>query len=195
MDGMEATAEIRSREKKSGKRVPILAMTAHAMRGDRERCLANGMDGYISKPIQPGDLFAEIERCVGIQRGDHLMMENPQAMSELIDGPSLLERVEGDRELLTEMILIFKEEAPTLLGAMREALKTTDWVVLERAAHSLKGAVSNLSSKAAASLAQKLEQDAKNKDAESAKVNLTEIERVMELLLPGLSEWCQGVSK
>ena len=64
MDGMEATAAIRKREKDSGRHVPILAMTAHAMRGDKERYLAGGMDGYISKPIHPADLFAEIERCL-----------------------------------------------------------------------------------------------------------------------------------
>jgi len=195
MDGMEATAEIRSREKKSGKHVPILAMTAHAMRGDRERCLANGMDGYISKPIHPVDLFAEMERCLGLQKGNSPMMEKSQETSELIDRVSLLERVEGDHELLNEMIQIFKEEAPALLNAMREALQSGDTVVLERSAHSLKGAVGNLSSKTTANAALKLEQDAKNSDMESAKLSLAEVERVMKLLLPALSDLCQGVSK
>jgi len=195
MDGMEATAEIRSHEKKSGKHVPILAMTAHAMRGDRERCLANGMDGYISKPIHPVDLFAEIERCVGLPKGKSLMTEKTQGTSGLIDRASLLERVEGDQELLTEMIQIFKEEAPALMNTMRNALQSGDWVVLERSAHSLKGAVSNLSSKAVASAALKLEQDAKNNDMEGAKRSLAEVEQVMKLLLPALAELCQGVSK
>jgi PAS domain S-box-containing protein len=195
MDGMEATAEIRSREKKSGKHVPILAMTAHAMRGDRERCLANGMDGYISKPIHPVDLFAEMERCLGLQKGNSPMMEKSQETSELIDRVSLLERVEGDHELLNEMIQIFKEEAPALLNAMREALQSGDTVVLERSAHSLKGVVGNLSSKTTANAALKLEQDAKNSDMESAKLSLAEVERVMKLLLPALSDLCQGVSK
>ena len=195
MDGMEATAEIRSREKKTGKHVPILAMTAHAMRGDRERCLANGMDGYISKPIHPVDLFAEIERCVGLQKGQSPMTENAKESGELIDRASLLERVEGDQELLTEMIQIFKEEAPMLMTAMSEALKSGDWVVLERSTHSLKGAVSNLSSKTVANVALKLEQDAQKKDLESAKKNLGEVERVMKMLLPALSDLCQGVVK
>jgi two-component system sensor histidine kinase/response regulator len=195
MDGMEATAEIRNREKKSGTHVPILAMTAHAMRGDRERCLANGMDGYISKPIHPADLFAEIERCVGPQKGKPPMTELTQGTGELIDRASLLERVEGDRELLAEMIQIFKEEVPVLMNTMRESLQRGDWTVLERSAHSLKGAVSNLSSKATASVALKLEQDAKNKDAESSKASVAEIERIMNSLLPALSELCQGVSK
>jgi PAS domain S-box-containing protein len=195
MDGMEATAEIRGRERKSGKHVPILAMTAHAMRGDRERCLANGMDGYISKPIHPVDLFAEIERCVGSPKGNAPMTENTQGTSELIDRTTLLERVEGDRELLAEMIQIFREEAPALVSTMRESLQSGDWVLLERSAHSLKGAASNLSSKPTATVALKLEHEAKNRDAASAEISLTEIERIMKLLLPALSELCQGVPK
>jgi CheY-like chemotaxis protein len=195
MDGMEATAEIRSREKQTGKRVPILAMTAHAMRGDRERCLENGMDGYISKPIHPVELFAEIERCLGLQKGNNPMPEKSQKMQDLIDRPSLLERVEGDQGLLTEMIQIFMEEAPALLDSMRESLRAGNMALLERSAHSLKGAVSNLSSKAATSAALKLEQDAKEYNAQSAKESLTAVEEVMKLLVPALSELCQGVSK
>jgi signal transduction histidine kinase/CheY-like chemotaxis protein len=198
MDGMEATVEIRHREQKSGKHVPILAMTAHAMRGDRERCLANGMDGYISKPIHPVDLFAEIERCLVQQKGNNPMTENSQetqGTQELINRVSLLERVEGDQELLTEMIQIFMEEAPALLQAMRESLQVGDMTLLERSAHSLKGAVSNLSSKSAANAALKLERDAKENNSRSAKESLAAVEGIMKLLLPALSELCQGVSR
>ena len=195
MDGMEATAEIRNREKSSGRHVPILAMTAHAMRGDKERCLASGMDGYISKPIQPAGLFAEIERCLGASGGGNTMAENPQKPDEQIDRVSLLERVEGDQELLTEMIHLFQEDAPNLLAAMRDAQQRGDMAVLERSAHSLKGAVSNFSAKAAAAAALQLEQDARNKDAESAKKSLVDVERSVKNLLPALAELCQGVSK
>jgi HPt (histidine-containing phosphotransfer) domain-containing protein len=153
------------------------------------------MDGYISKPIHPVDLFAEIERCVGLQKGNNPMAEYLHEATELIDRVSLMARVEGDQELLTEMIQIFKEEAPALMAAMRSALQSGDWIVLERSAHSLKGAASNLSSKSAASVALKLEHDAQNKDEGSAKLSLAEVERVMQLLLPALSDICQGVSK
>ena len=195
MDGMEATAAIRQREKNSGKHVPILAMTAHAMRGDKERCLASGMDGYISKPIQPVELFAEIERCVGASPGSGAMTKNSQEPVEQIDRVSLLERVEGDQELLAEMIGLFREGAPHLLSAMREALQRGDMAALEMSAHSLKGAVGNLSAKATAAAAMQLEKDAKNKDAESAKESLAEVERAVSRLLPVLAEICQGVSK
>jgi two-component system sensor histidine kinase/response regulator len=195
MDGMEATAAIREREKVSGKHIPILAMTAHAMRGDKEKYLASGMDGYVSKPIHPAGLFAEIERCLKASGGSNAMTENLQGTNELIDRVSLLERVEGDRELLTEMIHLFQEDAPKLLTAMRDALQRGDMAVLERSAHSLKGAASNLSAKATAAAALQLEKDANSKDAESAKKSLAAVERAVEHLLPALAELCQGVVK
>jgi CheY-like chemotaxis protein len=195
MDGMEATAAIRQREKNSGKHIPILAMTAHAMRGDKERCIASGMDGYISKPIHPDGLFAEIERCLTRTERSNTMAENSQEPGELIDRVSLLERMEGDQELLTEIIHLFQEDAPNLLTAMRDALQRADMAVLERSAHSLKGAVSNLSAKVTAAAASRLENDARNKDAESAKESLVELERAVKNLLPMLADLCQGVTK
>ena len=195
MDGMTATLAIRDREKETGRHIPILAMTAHAMRGDKERCLASGMDGYLSKPIHPDGLFAEIERCLAAAGKGSAMTENSQESREQIDRVSLLERVEGDQELLSEMIHIFQEDAPNLLTAMRDALQRGDMAVLERSAHSLKGAVSNLSAKATAAAALQLENDAKNKDVESAKGSLAEVERIMKQLLPLLVEICQEVTK
>lgn len=123
------------------------------------------------------------------------MTENLQGPNEQIDRASLLERVEGDRELLTEMIHLFQEDAPKLLTAMRDALQLGDMAVLERSAHSLKGAVSNLSAKATAAVALQLENDAKNKDVESAKKSLVEVERAVKHLLPALADLCQGVAK
>jgi two-component system sensor histidine kinase/response regulator len=195
MGGMEATAAIREREKLLGKHVPIVAMTAHAMRGDKERCLASGMDGCISKPIHPAGLFAEIERCLAKKEGSPNMAEIPQNSRELIDRVSLLERVEGDQELLTEMVHLFQEDAPNLLAAMRDALQRADMPLLERSAHSLKGAASNLSAGAAAAAAMQLELNAKNRDAESARGSLVEVERAVKQLLPALAELCQGVAK
>ena len=195
MDGMAATVAIREGEKQTRRHVPIVAMTAHAMRGDKERCLASGMDGYLSKPIHPDGLFAEIERCLAAAGRNSEMTENSQESREQIDRVSLLERVEGDQELLSEMIHIFQDDAPNLLTAMGDALQSGDMAVLERSAHSLKGAASNLSAKSTAAAALQLENDAKNNDVESAKGSLAEVERMMKQLLPLLAEICQEVTK
>jgi len=195
MDGMEAAAAIRERERSSGKHIPIVAMTAHAMRGDKERCLASGMDGYISKPIHPSDLFAEISRHLSETERGNTVKENSEPPNEQIDRTSLLERVEGDQELLAEMVNLFVEDAPNLLATMREAFDRGDMAVLERSAHSLKGAASNLSAQVTAAAAFRLEKDAKNMDAESVKASLAEVERAVGRLLPVLASLCQGVSK
>jgi two-component system, sensor histidine kinase and response regulator len=195
MDGMEATAAIRGRERKSGKHVPILAMTAHAMRGDREKCLASGMDGYISKPIHPAALFAEIDRCLTRHEGSKEMVDQSGPSGEQVDRASLLERVEGDEELLVEMVNLFQQDAPNLLAAIRDSLQAGDMTVLERSAHSLKGAAGNLSAKAAAAAASQLEKDAKNKATAAAKTSFVEVERALKNLLPALAELCEAVTK
>ena len=123
------------------------------------------------------------------------MTENMQGPDVQIDRVSLLERVEGDRDLLTEMVHLFQEDVPKLLTTMRDALQNADMAVLERSAHSLKGAASNLSAKATAAAALQLEKDAKNQDAETAKKSLAEVERAVERLLPALAELRQGVTK
>ena len=123
------------------------------------------------------------------------MTEISEGPSEQVDRVSLLERVEGDQELLTEMIHLFQGDAPNLLAGMRDALQRGDMTVLERSAHSLKGAASNLSAEATTAAALQLEKDAKNKDAEAAQKSLLEVERAVERLLPALAELCQGVTK
>ena len=195
MDGMEATAEIRRREALSGRHFPILAMTAHAMRGDRERCIASGMDGYVSKPIQSAELFAEIDRCLTATDGGGEMAEKSLQENGPVDRASLLERVQGDHELLAEMIHLFQEGAPNLLASMRDALQRGDMTVLERSAHSLKGAASNLSANAAAAAAMRLEKAAGNRDSGAAPSRLAEVEQAVNQLLQALAELPEGVSK
>src|SRR6202790_694384 len=77
MDGLEATAAIRKKEKLSGKHQAVIALTAHAMKGDQERCVAAGMDGYLSKPIRPQELDAILDAYVARQRGTPLTQETP----------------------------------------------------------------------------------------------------------------------
>jgi two-component system, sensor histidine kinase and response regulator len=196
MGGMEATAEIRRREAVSGGHLPIVAMTAHAMRGDRERCLAGGMDGYISKPIHARDFFAEIERCLSGGDTNPLAIENPtRPEAPLLDQELLLQRVQGDRELFAEIIRLFLEDAPRSLETMRVALERADLRALEHAAHSLKGAAGNLAAQSVANAASQLERSAQGGSAGAAREDLATLEGLLERLLPTLDGLCQGVSK
>jgi signal transduction histidine kinase/DNA-binding response OmpR family regulator/HPt (histidine-containing phosphotransfer) domain-containing protein len=131
MGGLEATKAIRERERETARdRVRIVAMTAHAMSGDRERCLAAGMDGYLSKPTESRTLFAEVE-------GEPGASTNPP-----VDESDLVNRLHGDKELAAEIVRLFAEECPALLEGIRTALDQRDAAAVRRAAHTLKGAAS-----------------------------------------------------
>jgi signal transduction histidine kinase/CheY-like chemotaxis protein len=135
MDGFEATAEIRAREKASGSgHVRIIAMTAHAMAGDRDRCLRAGMDGYLSKPLDSRLLRAVVEEEV-VGGGLRPVFEREAA----------LERLGGDTQRLSEVIQLFLADCPQRLAAMRTALDTRDADAIAREANRLKGAAANLS--------------------------------------------------
>jgi two-component system sensor histidine kinase/response regulator len=123
------------------------------------------------------------------------MEESTSRQGEQLDRTSLLIRVEGDHELLVEVINLFLGEAPQQLEAMRSALQQGDMGMLERSAHSMKGAAGNLSALATASAAWRLEQNAKKGDAESAKTSLAVLEGAIERLLPELADLCQEVAK
>jgi CheY-like chemotaxis protein len=197
MDGLEATAAIRGAEKSSGKHLPIVAMTANAMRGDRERYLNGGMDGYISKPVNSRLLFAEMERCLAgikINTGTAIT-EDPPPLAEQLDRALLLERVEGDQELLAEMIQLFLADAPHLLDAMRNALLQGDMILLERSAHSMKGAAGNMSAMVTVNAAMQLEQSVKKGDPELSRAYLAALEGAVERLIPVLAGLCQEVLK
>ncbi|HEV3253014.1 MAG TPA: response regulator [Candidatus Acidoferrales bacterium] len=198
MDGLEATAAIREREKLTGAHLPIVAMTAHAMKGDREKCLASGMDGYITKPIQIRELLAVIE--------DHLpatvkAAPPPPATApaadvsrEVLDAKSVLERLEGDRELLSSLIRIFETEAPALMQEMRKALAERDEKALERVAHTLKGCLGNFAAPAAFEAARELEAIGRAGNFVAAGIACAALEREIERLLPALQELERGVA-
>jgi signal transduction histidine kinase/CheY-like chemotaxis protein len=166
MSGLEAAAVIREREKATGRHVPIIAVTAHAMKGDRDRCLAAGMDGYLAKPLRAKDLEAELARVLGPGEGP---AGDPPPGPGILDRDGLLARVDGDRELLRELAAIFAEEAPLQLAAIRQAVWTGDPAAVAWTAHALTGCASNVGGLIVAELSGRLEQQGSAKDLQGAR--------------------------
>ena len=139
MGGFEATAAIRKLEKQSGKHIPILAMTANAMSGDRERCLQAGMDGYISKPVKLEELFNGIEQVLT----GNLSTAVPVSSAHPDEFSYAAVLAAADQEMMEIIGDLMLEDCPRLLGEMRKGASTNDHALLKRSAHTLKGLLGN----------------------------------------------------
>jgi CheY-like chemotaxis protein len=155
MDGFQATAAIRAAEEGTGRHLKIIAMTAHAMKGDHERCLAAGMDGYISKPLQPEQFLAVIE---GRDKPADATGAEAGLAPVVFDREEALKRALRDHGLLREVADLFLADCPGLLAEFRAGLDNADRHRLELAAHRMKGAAANLSAPRVVALAERLEE-------------------------------------
>lgn len=185
MDGLEATAEIRRKEQLTNTHVPIIAMTAHAMKGDRERCIEAGMDGYVSKPISLVTLMAEIDRLVVTRVRRELSFNQGE----------LRERLQGNDELMGELIQLFIGDAPVQIKAIAAAIEQQSAAQLENAAHSLKGSAASLGANALAAIARKLEIRGRDQKLIGAEIDLTALRSEWNLLLPELLAACPAVAQ
>lgn len=177
LGGFEATAEIRRREQNTGRRIPIIALTAHAMKGDRERCLEAGMDDYVSKPIQASELFAALKRLVVT---DHQASPSPASesvKSDAINWQAALESVSNDDDLLREVVTVLVDEIPKWLKDMQHAIEQADATLLKRTAHTAKGTLGQVGAAAAAHIAERLEQMGASNQFSDALATLVELER------------------
>jgi CheY-like chemotaxis protein len=178
MGGFEATAAIRKKEESTGAHVPIIAMTAHAMKGDRERCLAGGMDEYLTKPLDSRRLCALVESLVSTSRAPR---DDASMMTEQV-----LARVGGDHELLAEISRLFVDDAPQHLERIRAALDARDGDSLRRAAHALKGAAANFDADGVVNAARALEEMGRSGSFEDHdqvwRELMTETERLISVL-------------
>ena len=199
MDGLEATHAIRLKEQSTGAHLPIIALTAHAMTGDRERCLAAGADEYVAKPIRLAELSAAMERVkapVSGWRSDQSVRSTVEDASSAsrIDLAIALERVEGDRELLEEIARLFAEESVALLGEIRRARASEDIRELQRLAHTLKGAALNVAALKVAETALALETQARSGSMGNAGDLIEHLAQEVDLVLPEIDALCRKVA-
>jgi len=177
MDGLEATATIRTLEQGTSTHLPIIAMTAHAMKGDRARFLASGMDGYVAKPVEARLLVRAIEEALPA-RSDARAESGPKIISRpAIDWKHGLARVEGDSELFRDLLRLFAREAPATLDRLRISVERKDAAGIERAAHKLKGSLSNFGADDAIQAASRLETLARDGDLEPTRDALNNLEK------------------
>ena len=191
MGGLEATAVIRSQERAAGGHVPILAMTAHAMKGDRKRCLEAGMDGYLSKPINRRELVELVERA----RGDAPL--TPPASPLPLPAQAgwsphvLVERLGGDEPLARQLVGLFLSECPRMMREVRNGVAGADAEAVRLAAHAFKGSVSNFTDGPPMTTAFELEQIGRENRVADAPQALARLEGDVEAFVERLRQFEQ----
>jgi two-component system, sensor histidine kinase and response regulator len=177
LDGMEATMQLRAREGGTGRHTPVIALTAHAMKGDRERCLGAGMDGYVTKPILPKELFEVMDEV--LRAHPPARPAGPPDPAEAFDRDEALERVGGDARLLRELADMFLAEAPRWARELGAAVTEGDAEGVRRLAHTVKGAVGTFGARQAMELARRLEQLAKKGELAGAEQAWAELREAL----------------
>ncbi|MFQ5583388.1 MAG: response regulator, partial [Calditrichia bacterium] len=184
MDGLTATRKIRELEKESGTHVPIIAITAHAMKGDREKCLDAGMDEYLTKPIKSEHLQKMIAKIMGNGNPATVNIEDNAQSNQIhalpLDKLELLERVEGDMPLLGEIVELFYQEYPRFINQIKTSIDKQDPSQLKKSAHTLKGMFGNLGAHTAFDLAKSLEDCSKKEDYSAAQQTLAQLKDEIE---------------
>ncbi|SCK25443.1 response regulator [Vogesella sp. LIG4] len=194
MDGLEATRHIREQEALGGGHVPIVAMTANVMNGDRERCLEAGMDGYISKPISAAKVLEEIARV----QGGRLPAPPVAAGSggeAVFDYDQLLRNCDGDLVFVPSLLQAFAEDAPKLLAEVREALQQGELARATIAAHSLRGSALSIAAPALVNACQQLERAGKSGDMAGANMALVRISNGLPPLLDAIQPYQAATSQ
>lgn len=190
MDGLEATTLIRERERGTGRHVPIIAMTACAMKGDRERCLDAGMDSYISKPIEAQELLDTVGG-VAARNPAPLPTSTPVAVAAsapVLNRKAAMQHVGGDAKLLSELVDVFLSSSPDIMTDLARAVAKRDTAAVRRLAHLLKGSVGSFGADHAFQAALRLEAMGKDQALDNMEVAHRELIDSIGRLKPALIE-------
>ena len=187
LDGYEATAEIRHRESESGRRTPIIAMTANALQGDREKALEAGMDDYIAKPVRTGELREVLQRWVSVEEEPDGENSNGSAILD----PSVLENLkdldeDGEQSLIGELAGIFLEDAGSHLDTLRKAIDEGDANSVKEASHALKGSSGSIGAYRVQEACVSLQEAAESEELRQTLELLGQLEKELERARPEL---------
>ncbi|MBV8779790.1 MAG: response regulator [Phycisphaerae bacterium] len=195
LDGFQATSQIRLLDR--GRTVPIIALTANAIQGDRERCMAAGMNQYVTKPIDADLLLTAIRTMLknGTRATPTLCpsTDAPTPIDTPLDMEALLRRCRGKTALVENVLKMFTDSLDQQLSELRDSANNADWDGVARVAHSLKGASANLSANAITQAATTLEQLGKSADATLAREALTNLDRQIREFLEFLPTATQSI--
>lgn len=195
MDGFEATRAIRDYESQkddaTGRmpHIPIVAMTAHAMTGDREKCIAAGMDDYLPKPIKPEALYSVINNVIRKSKGEKEQSKQQPSQGlktfspKTFDLSGAMKTVLDNKDLFQEIAGMFIEDCPDHIAGIRQGIAENDAGILERQAHSLKGAIGNFGAKAAYEAAYHLEKLGKEGKMTTAAEGMSNLESAVNELV------------
>jgi CheY-like chemotaxis protein len=206
MDGFQATAALRESEKHTGAHMPVIAMTAHALSGYKEKCLAAGMDGYVTKPVQQSLLLEALAPYQAVQEparqpGAALPSANSDriapAQSELpdlcqFDRAGFIERLMGNQDLARRVAEAFVAGMPEQLSALAEAVGNSNAQATRYAAHAIKGAAANVGCMGIRNRASKLEQAAESGDLGDTSQIVPEFAAMFEAVKPVIQRFCSG---
>lgn len=194
LGGLDAVRELRLKESELGHRIPVVAMTAHAMEGDREKCLDAGMDAYVSKPVRWPELADALASALG-ETDDASAMDGGGADSRTlaISAEEVLNRCGGDPGLLAEIVGLFLTEWPVAQGNIHKALSENDGKSLIMAAHKLRGALAVFEANTTAELALRLEEAGIAGNWQLASDTARQLDAAVGKLIPALELLAQKV--
>lgn len=197
MDGLEAIARIRQKEKGTGRRLPIIALTAHAMNGYDQKCYAAGADAYISKPLRPQDLFDTIDKLVQQRANavtaaespekEPVMTNNQRRPSASISRETILDNTGDDIELAEELIEIFQDDLPQTLQQLVDAIGEEDLDTVARLAHSLKSPLTMFGAETGKEQSHRLELAARDGQSESMQTEFQNLRTTLTMVSDELS--------